>query len=296
METLFLNQKNIVEGSNNSVLTYNFKNGVNFNKGTRISLKSLTMFYSWFNIDEKSYNNNKFQYKWWGASGDLDETFTVTIPDGNYSIETINEALQFELLKNKHYVEYTVSGKTSNFYFIEFVSNPALYKYQINLYYMPTNQQNIDTYNYTKPTGATWNFPTIGSTSQIIVMSSNNFKKLIGFSSGTYPSTLKTTKQAIVGDLIPEIDPVSSIMMTCSIVNQKFSTPSTYLYSFTNNASQFGGLLDVQPYIYSWCNVGEGQYDNMTISFYDQNGNTIKILDPQMNIALVIEQQEEPKK
>ena len=293
METIYLNSKNIVEGSHNSVLSFNFKNGIHIKEGTQIALKSLTMYYSWFNLNEGLYNNNKFQYKWWDSNGELNDVFTVVIPDGNYSIETLNEKLQSVLVKNNHYVTFTTGGKTSNFYLIELVSNPTFYKYQANLYYMPTSQENTDIYNFTKPVGATWNFPSVGSTPQLIIMSSNNFQKLIGFSSGTYPSSITTSKQAIIGDLIPEIDPVSSIMMTCSLVNQQYSVPSSYLYSFTNTASSFGGLIQVEPPIYGWCNVRTGYYDTMTVSFYDQNGRTFKILDPQMNIGLVISEPKE---
>jgi hypothetical protein len=308
METVFLNSNNIVANSQNSVLSFNFSSNVTFGKNTKIALKSVDMYYSWFNVS-KNYNNNTFQYKWWNSEGILDDIFTVVIPDGNYSIDLINEALQNEMVKNKHYVTDSSSGTNSAVYFLELIANSTMYKFQMNCYYMPSlDEMNNGYKDYVKPVGATWSYPKdpnntydvinfpesapdSGSTPQVIIMN-NEFSKLIGFKSGTYPSTLKTTKSSNIGELIPEIDPVSTMLVTCNLVNQKYAYPKNLLYGFSNNATQFGGVISFEVNQYSWCNVSSGVYKNISIQIYDQNYNSLNILDPQMTIALIIDDSE----
>jgi hypothetical protein len=292
MNTIFLNAQNI-SNIDNTQLTYNFPTTTEFKPGTMVAVQAINMFYSWFNINGMLYNNNKFSYKWWDSSGELTETHTITIDNGNYSIDTLNEALQNKLFLNKHYVSKTTSGTTNSLYFIEFISNDTKYKYQLNTYYMPTSAENTSSYQYTKPVGATWNFPTVGSTSQVFILD-NGFSKLIGFSPGTYPVTPDVKKNSAVGDLIPQIDPVSSVIVNCSLVASKYSFPETVLYSFTHS-TEFGGLINIDPPQYSWAMVKPGQYTSFTISFFDQNFSRMQILDSQMVIGIVIKEAQEQK-
>jgi hypothetical protein len=170
METIFFNNSHIVNKSNNR-LVFRFSSSTTF-KNARVALKSVTMYYSWFNISA-AYNNNRFQYTWFDNTGELNTTVTVTIPDGSYSIETLNE------------------------YF------------QINCYPMPTSVQNASTYQYVKPVGATWAYPPVATTPQIIINSTNEFKTLLGFDAGSYPAILQQTKYDVLGQHVPQIDPVS---------------------------------------------------------------------------------------
>ena len=175
---------------------------------------------------------------------------------------------------------------------MELVSNDTKYKYQLNTYYMPTTTENTATYKYTKPVGATWGFPTVGSTPQVTILTTNKFGTLIGFKSGTYPTIPDTKKNSIVGDLIPQIDPVSSILVCSSLVGSKYSFPENILYSFTHS-TEFGGMIDIQSSQYSWAPVKPGQYTSFTVSFYDQSFGRMQILDPQMVLSLVIKEPDE---
>lgn len=294
MDTIFLNAQNI-SNADNTQLTYKFSSNVEFKAGTTVAVQTINMFYSWFNINASLYNNNSFTYMWWNSSGTLSDTFTISIDDGNYSIDTLNEAIQNKLFLNKHYVTKVVNGTTSSLYFIEFISNDTKYKYQLNTYYMPTAAENTATYQYVKPTGATWNYPTTGSTPQVTVLTTNKFGTLIGFSAGTYPTIPDVKKNSIVGDLIPQIDPVSSILVCSNLVGSKYSFPENILYSFTH-ATSFGGMIDIKANQYSWAPVKAGQYSSFTVSFYDQNFGRMQILDPQMVLSLVIKEPDESPK
>jgi hypothetical protein len=64
MRTLILNSANILEGTNNSILSYEFIGGnINLKKGQKVALASLQMYYSTFNITSAN-KNNSFSYNW----------------------------------------------------------------------------------------------------------------------------------------------------------------------------------------------------------------------------------------
>jgi hypothetical protein len=290
METIFLNVNNIVEGSNNSRLNYKFANQLLLKNHNKIALKSINMYYSWFNINESLYQNNSFQYKWWDENGELTQIFDVVIPDGNYSIATLNEFLRKVMFTNKHYLTIlnTSTNEIDNVFFIELTDNETYYKFQINLGYMPDAGSYSTLFGYSQPVGVNWMIPDIGSTPQIIIQSTNNFQKLIGFSPGTYPSTIKNSSERILGNLIPQIDPVSTVLMTCNLVTNSYTYPDNLLYSFVNT-SAFGASLRSEPSILSFSNINAGSYTSCSIQFFDQENRPMQILDPQMTITLILD-------
>jgi hypothetical protein len=291
METIFLNVNNIIEGSKNSRLNYKFANQLILKKNCKIALKSLNMYYSWFNINSNLYQNNTFQYKWWDENGDLTVVVDVVIPDGNYSVSTLNEYLRKVMYSNKHYLKLEKTGSPGEFddvYFIELTDNETFYKFQVNLGYMPDSTSYNTIYGYTQPTGATWSLPDTGSPPQIIFPSSNNFYKLLGFTPNTYPLTVTNSSVRLLGDIVPQIDPVSTILMTCNMVTNEYTVPDNLLYSFVNT-SAFGSSLRSEPSILSFSNVNAGSYTGCQIQFYDQDYRPMEILDPQMTITLILD-------
>ena len=87
MNTVVLNSNNIVAGTNNSTLLYNFPNSVKFTNH-QVAVQSVNMYYSWQNINSTSLKNNTFTYTWVVAG--TTTTYTVTIPNGLYEITDIN--------------------------------------------------------------------------------------------------------------------------------------------------------------------------------------------------------------
>ena len=67
MRTIILNKSNLVANKKNNVLEYNFPSSVQF-KDTYIAVKSVSMYYSWYNIS-KSLGNNQFSYTWYSGTG-----------------------------------------------------------------------------------------------------------------------------------------------------------------------------------------------------------------------------------
>ena len=77
MKTLCLNSKNIVEGSKNSQLLYNFPSGsIHLDQGDQLALSSVSMYNSVLNITA-ALDNNSYTYYWIDGTAN-----TVTMPDG----------------------------------------------------------------------------------------------------------------------------------------------------------------------------------------------------------------------
>ena len=102
MNTIVLNQSNILAGSNNSTLVYNFPTSVRF-ENHQIAVQSVNMYYSWQNINSTSLKNNTFTYTW--VVGSTTTTYTVSIPSGLYEISDINNYLQFVFIQAGQYFE-----------------------------------------------------------------------------------------------------------------------------------------------------------------------------------------------
>lgn len=282
MYVIILNSTNIVPGTNNTKLRYVFPKAIKFEKNSQIALSSLCMYYSWFNINKTLYSNNILQYVWFNASGVLNTTYTITIPDGYYSIETLNEFVQSVLVTNGHYLTRTSDGKY--IYHIEFVANPTYYACQLNLYYMLATTEST---GYTRGK-TTWAFPTARTCPQVIINSTNNFKDLIGFNSGTYPANIASTFQTFLSAITPTLSPVSSLVLTCSICQQDLSTPDNVLFCFSSGQTTFGDSITVSPSAMSFVNIREGSYNYIELNILDQNLKPMNIKDGQLIIQLTI--------
>ena len=284
MYVLILNSTNVVANSNNTKFIYQFPSAVTFEAGSQIAVSSINMYYSWFNINGNLYNNNTFSYVWFDATGALTVTVKVVIPNGNYSIATLNDYIQSVLVTNGHYIVQTSTGKFV--YHIEMLTNPTYYAVQLNVYYMMT-QATATASGYTKGSN-TWIFPATNLCPQVIIPSTNTFKSLIGFNSGNYPSASASTSQSFLSAVTPTLSPVSSVVMTCSLCEQKYSLPDNVLFCFTSGNTSFGDMINIQQSALSFVNIRSGTYNQVQISLTDQNYGMMNINDPQLVIMLTI--------
>lgn len=282
-KNILINGTNVVTGTNNTTYIYKFSSPQTL-LNNQIALHSLQMYYSWYNINASLYNNNQFQYMWWNASGVLNQTFTIVIPDGYYSIDSINLYVQSIMLKNGHYI-YDTTGK-QNIFFFQMISNPTYYAFQI--YITPMYALGSVPVNYTK--GGSWQYPATQSTPKIIINSSNNFKDLIGFSAGVYPPTNQTVLYQVLSDKTPAISPASSLVIRCNLVRNDLANPNDVLYSFTSGTSSFGDLLNERPNNLYFNKVQDGVYNEIRLQFFDQNFQPVSIRDSQLLMTLVIQE------
>lgn len=282
--TVILNKSHIVANTSNSVFQYKFNSSINF-KDAGMSLSSLNIFNSWFNISS-SLQNNQFSYKWFDAFGVLNQTYTITFPNGYYSVNDMNEFVQSQLVTRGHYIKHNTDG--NYLYHLEFVSNSSYYAIQMNVYAMRTTDA-----NYTKGTSTNtdlypiWGWPAEYTSIQVIIPSTNKFYQLIGITAGTYPSASDENNHTYLSSITPTMDPVSSLMIQCSLINQGgFSDPSDILYSFTSGNVPFGGMIDKQISKDTYSAIRNGIYQSFTIKFVDQDYNRVDIRDPSIVIML----------
>lgn len=278
MKTLIINSNNVVENTFNDTYTYRFPAGAVEFKDDQVAVSSVSLYYSWFNINERTYNNNTFTYTWTDGI-----TYTVNYPDGGYyTIADINAYFQSVMFTNKHYLINSTTGKI--LYFLEFVENPTYYAVQYNAFVVTTTLPA----GFAIPAGATWALPAVATTPQITILSTNNFGSLLGFTAGTYPPTVpQVSTYSLNSNITPQLSPVSSLIMQCTLLNNRYANPSTLLFSFAPNTT-FGALINITVPEMSFVDIQDGQYTDFTITFKDQLLRTVDINDSNVVIMLSI--------
>lgn len=282
MPTITLNNTNITNSNTNNILTYKFQNGNVEFKNNYIALANMSLYYSWFNINQQLYKNNQFNYKWFDGL-----TYNVIIPNGQYSVSGLNNFFKSVMTNNNHYL---INIATGDFvYYLEFEENATFYSIQYNAYLSPLPATIGVTYNY--PLGATWVVPIVSKTSQIIILTSPqfNFNNVIGFTSGTYPTLPSLTTYSKLSDYTPEIEPISSLNILCSFISNPFSN-TKIIYSTGIPSVSFGQQITISPPNFIYNGILDGIYQSFTVEIVDQNNNPIQILDPQINIVLNIKE------
>jgi len=292
MRTLILNSSNIVEGTNNSVLSYEFAGGnINLKKGQKVALASLQMYYSTFNITQAN-RNNSYSYVWMDGT-----TNVVLMPDGFYDILSLSNFLHFTMVQNKHYLE-TSTGEFV--YLMTLGVNPVLYSVELNCFGISVALAATNV--WTLPAGSTWVLPTNFIVPELVVPSSitSNFGLVIGFNSGTYPNSVIAgvppaqtqtpaylTDQQFLSTTVPQVTPLSSFILTCNLINNNYAVPNNLIYSFAPQGN-IGEQFTIAPNQLVFINVLEAQYSRFQVSFIDQNFRPVAIQDPNMIIQLII--------
>lgn len=281
MRTLILSQNNVVAGTNNTTFEYNFPGGgINLKPHTKIALASITMYNSTPNISA-ALGNNTFSYYWIDATPTLN---VVTMPDGFYEISDINNFLHQTMLNNGHYLTEVSTGDAV--WFLTMSVNASTYKIDFLAYPMNTTLY-VSPTNYTIPAGATWTIPATSKNPQFVIPATN-FRNIVGFAPGTYPSSNTvasiTTSSSSVA---PQVSPLSSYLVKCNLVNNPYGIPNSLIYSFPP-AGSFGTQFVVAPNEYSFIDCQDGYYTQMRIEITDQLDRPTIILDSNINILMVI--------
>jgi hypothetical protein len=173
-------------------------------------------------------------------------------------------------------------------YLIQWEENPTYYAVQLNEYLSALPALFPATYTY--PAGATWAVPATPTTPQVIISATNNFGALVGFTAGNYPATFPYTTGTFsaVSNTTPQVQPISSVIITCSLITNPYSSNSKALYSFGIPSTQFGSQILVTPPEFTFNRITNGTYNEFSIEIQDQNGTPIQLRDPQMTILLTI--------
>lgn len=285
MRTIILNQNNVVANSLNDTYTYRFPNGSVEFQNDQVSVASISIYFSWFNISSATtnsqYNNNAYTYTWYDAGGA--SVHNVVMPDGYYEVVDLNAYLQREMVLNGHYL---LDGAGQFIYYLELLVNQTYYGVQMNSFPIPTALPA----GWSNPAGLT--FPAVATTPQITISSTNNFGTVIGLNAGTYPPVVQATDYSKLSDFTPQITPINSLILSCTLLNNKYSNPNTLLYSFTTQGTPFGSLISIQVPQFAFVDIVDGSYTDFTIQFFDQNLNRVFINDSNIVVLLVIAKKE----
>ena len=290
MRTLIVNSTNLVNDGQNNKLIYKFPNSVHF-KDSFISLSQAQMYYSWFNITSE-FNNNTIQYVWIDGAG-VQTTYTITIPDGLYEVNTLNQLLQYTFIQNGHYL--VNSGQ--NVYYAEFILNPSRYAVQINTFLFPTSLP----VGYTNPAGVP--FPPQSFNPSIILPPKVNV--ILGFVQNfttnlninnafvppvsPYVSKLANGTLSYISTVAPNLQPNSSVIINISNIDNQYAQPTGTCYTIIPTVA-IGEVINEKPVNYIWNKLIPGTYNQLTINILGNDLSPIKIQDPSMTFVFVIKE------
>ena len=283
--TIILNSTNRDLTSDNRFI-YTFPSNVKFNPGDTIGVESISMYNSIFNT-ESVRGNNTFSIIW---NADSAVTYNFTIPDGFYSISDLNYYIQYECVQNDL---YCINGSGNYVYFVELVINSTVYGSELRTFILPDVTE-AGVLGYTKPVGASWSFHASADATPQVIIPSDAFGELFGFTAGTYPATPQTTSQYIGSTITPQISPVNSLILTCNLINDELSNPVNVFYSMPLN-SAFGTLMTSSNAQRSDSMIYEGTYKNIVIEVLDQQYNRVKMNDMEILFKFVIKRYKNKK-
>lgn len=279
-----INQNNVVSNSSNSTYTYQFQGTAVFNNH-EIAIQSISMYYSWVNISQL-LQNNTFSYTW--TVGVTTTTYTITIPDGLYELSTLNNLLQFNMIQNGTYL---INATSQNVYYAEFLVSPSLYKFQINTFPVPTSLPATYTAPVANVAAGYAAFPGYPTTTRNpVVTIPSAFNSTMGFDAGfaTDANIGAGTNLSYNSTTTPQLQPSPNALVGCSLVSNKYSTPSSLLYSVVPNVG-LAELIIANPNEYAWVDVNKGNYNNITIQFLSSaTYQPLQLLDSNLTIMLLI--------
>ena len=235
-------------------------------------------------------------------------TYTITVPDGFYTIAQLNTYLQQYCINNGLYLIASTGGVTptlgSNVYFISCQTNSNYYSVEFDFFPLPLSAAISSTgagtgvsYKYpsnfpTTTTGFTSNFNPLLIVPAVAAGDNITFSSLIGYAPGTYPSASPyNASNVVIGSqstFAPEVTPVQSIIIGCSLVSNKFGVNNAVIGSFGYQNTTFGQVILYQPGFAWYSNMLDGSFNNIIITFWDQNFNPLPIYDSTVTVELSV--------
>jgi hypothetical protein len=275
-KTIVINSSNYVQNSGNKYV-YNFPQTSYFSAGSGIGVSNISIYNSIQNITQKR-GNNVIILNWLGTN------YIFNFPDGYYSVSDINFFLQQQCILNGLYV--TANSGADNVYFFELVVNSIRYSTSLNFYAIPTDAQ-ATSLGYTKPANATWTYPVSPQTPSLSF--GQPFGNLIGFTFGTYPPTVQSTNVQYLSTSTPVISPVDSLILTCNLINSKYSVPNNILFTVPITTA-LGTIIQVGISSIVFNDILPQNFSTLEITIFDQLFNPVILLDKELTLTLVIQE------
>jgi hypothetical protein len=273
--TIVINSSNYIQNSGNRFV-YRFPNTVKFDVGSSIVVANISMYNSIQNITIKR-GNNILIFNFLGTD------YTFNIPERYYSISDLNFYLQQQCIIRGLYM--TANKGSDNVYFVELVVNSIRYATSLNFYVIPTESE-ATAKGYVKPTNATWVFPLVAQTPRLTF--GQSFGNLIGFTFGTYPlANPQLTNIQILSTETPVISPTDSLILTCNLVNSKYSIPNDVFFTLPLSSS-VGSLIAFNNSTLMYDSISPQMYSTLEITFYSQLFEPVFLQDREITLQLSI--------
>jgi len=277
--TLCLNSANVVSGSNNTSFKYTFLGGNFTAKNMEICLGSVTIPYAFYNISTY-YANTNFTITF-PTTASTTTSVNVTLPDGFYSVNDIQNYIQATCINNGFYL---IDGAGNYVFYTYLTYSTTYYKVQLVQSVVP----NALPTGYSTP--ANWQGFNALAVTPTLALATSSIAPIIGFASGaSYPSVPSATPYNILSTSTPQGSTVNSLVVRCSLVNNNIVVPSDIMDGFNINAS-FGNNIVYDPSFEKWVSLKDGVYNSLIITFVDQNLNSFSSVDPNVAITLLIKE------
>ena len=303
---------NVVFNSNNFViennkltnqLRYQFPVATDFSK-KQVGISSISLYNSFFNVQTQYFNNTiliTMPYYMSFISGN--NTGTLILNDGYYSVENINTLIENFCIENGYYA----IQNNSPIFFFQMQDNAIQYKIELDFYLVqqsgnssslftiPLNAAGIPFYSIIT-TGLTMdgNFPQFGSIGTLTPMINFNdeFGSLIGFNNAStginmYPPTNPPSKFQYLSNTTPSLNIITSLIITCNLVNNTLAIPNNVLGSIAISVPSGAYLSQQSPQIsFSDCNQSQAYYIQITL--WDQNLKPVYLNDNDILIVIAV--------
>ncbi|GMF56771.1 unnamed protein product [Phytophthora fragariaefolia] len=262
-----LDSTNLVQDGYNSTWKYSFPGSAADFKDVACAVQSISMYNSEYNIDAAQFWNNSFKIE--VPTAGTTSTVSVSLPDGLYSYTDITRSIQTALVNAGAYL---INPSGENVFYIQLTENSVYYAAQFDFSATPT----------TLPTaGGTWTRPASGlyssggtglpTTTRVprIIIDNAAFGKVVGLTTGTYPSAPATVSSAQLSNTIPQIHPTSSYIVRCDLIKNEYVASGDILSAFDRGDAQVGQLISYKPSQYAWMNCHNGARTSITISIFN---------------------------
>ena len=283
-----LNETNVINDGTNTSYLYTFPNGGYRFKDDMIALNTITNISSSLNISS-ALGNNMLYYGWPNSINSI-EADTDIIPDGAYSIFSLNAFFQSRMYARGQYLIKNSNG--SIVYFMNLSLDPASNRVVLNTYNLSTTAYQIGFGNaYSYPSNANW---VLSNRSPNIELIPQTFYQVIGFNIGVYPSSITAPNSVFTGTSLPQLLKNKVINVNCNIVANRAVIPNDLLFAYTPK----GDPNTIQTYTpmadFNWVRITDGLYNTLEIQLRDGLDNSIfKQLNPQTTITLYIKNKNE---
>ena len=101
-----------------------------------------------------------------------------------------------------------------------------------------------------------------------------------------FGSTKKLIDKTKNGEKVPSLEVLEVVLVQCNLVDNQCQQNSEVLYTFTPNKSD-AYLLNVEPSNLVFLKTYKTEFDEIIITFMDQNSRTLEVED-KVNLTLLL--------